>query len=551
MKPILAFYGIQDRNYQSTYPAYTHDHNLTVLNDGRIEYYLQLERLTRRKNDNRLHLFMEDLLNNPLNFNKNFELVTVNSFVGNAFISEKGRLRIESTQPVNAKNGFAKAHAWFQQTNWEGFAPKSYCVSHELAHIFSHLPFYGEFQENSLLIHFDGGASNGNFSAFHYKNGQLHFLESHWELNYLSKFFNDNALSFALMKANPGQHCSVPGKLMGFAAMGNSDDDLENWLVANNYFRDIWNDKSVFYKSAFEKLGWNGDLNNLDDTFLMNVAAGFQSIFQRTIINKIAQLQAKTKTDYLYYSGGCALNITTNSQLIQSNIFKDIFIPPPCNDSGLSLGAAAFINWKHKQPIQKHNAFLNNAQAKKTYQYTNETIAKVANEIAKGKIIGICNGFGEAGPRALGNRSIIARLDSKAIAKKVSMDCKGREWFRPIAPIMLEQNAKKVTGLDSIHHLSRFMLLDFKIDEKYHQALKGVVHINETARIQTLFEKAENPFMFDLLTYLEEYFQILGLINTSFNKRGEPIVQTVENALVSGKALQLDGIVLNGEYQDL
>jgi carbamoyltransferase len=551
MKPILAFYGIQDRNYQSTYPAYTHDHNLTVLDNGKIEHYLQLERWTRRKNDNRLHLFMEELLDNPIQFNRNFELVTVNSFVGNAFISEKGRLRIEATQPVNAKNGFAKAHAWFQQTNWDGFAPKSWCVSHELAHIFSHLPFYGEFQENSLLIHFDGGASNGNFSAFHYKNGQLHFLESHWELNYLSKFFNDNALSFALMKANPGQHCSVPGKLMGFAAMGNSDESLEAWLIENNYFRDIWDDKSTFYKAAFDQFGWNGDLDNLDDTFLMNIAAGFQSIFQKTILNKIQVLQTKTKTDYLYYSGGCALNITTNSKLVQSNLFKDVFIPPPCNDSGLSLGAAAFVNWQKKRPIQKHDAFLNNFQTKKAYQYTNETIRKVAEEIANGKIIGICNGFGEAGPRALGNRSIIARPDSVAIAKKVSIDCKGREWFRPIAPIILEENAKKVTGLNSIHHLSRFMLLDFKIEEQYRDKLKGVVHSNKTARIQTLFEKADNPFLFDLLTYLNDNFQIIGLINTSFNKRGEPIVQTAENALISGKHLNLDGVVINGEYQNL
>lgn len=551
MKPILAFYGIQDRNYQSAFPAFTHDHNLTVLDNGKIQHYCHLERYTRRKNDNRLHLFLEEIMDNHLKLKEDFDVVSVNSFVGNSFLSKNGRLRVEPISPISTKNGFSVANAWFQQTNWNGFAPNSWIISHELAHIFSNLPFYGMFNENSLLIHFDGGASDGNFSAFHYKNGQIHFLESHWEMSFLSKFFNDNALSFALMKANPGEHCSVPGKLMGYAAMGKSDDDLEDWLVQHNYFKNIWQDKNPFYKTAFETYGWNGNLDNNHDDFLMNLAAGFQSIFQKITFQKIQELQRKTKADYLYYAGGCALNITTNSHIVQSNLFKKVFIPPACNDSGLSLGAAAFVNWLQKKSIQKQDVYLNNLQVENNYLYTDETIKIVAEKIMQGKIIGICNSDGEAGPRALGNRSIIARLDALKIAQKVSVECKGREWFRPIAPIMLEKNARKVTGLHSISHLSRFMLLDFKILGSYQNELKGVVHKNKTARIQMISKKSDNPFMFDLLMYLNDKYQLLGLINTSFNKKGEPIVQTENDALKSGQNLKLDGLVLNGKYKDL
>jgi len=351
------------------------------------------------------------------------------------------------------------------------------------------------------------------------------------------------------MQAKRTEHCSVPGKLMGYAAMGQSSLDLENWLIQNNYFRDCWEDKSSFYKSAFDNFGWNGHLNNQNDDFLINIAATFQNIFEKTILSKIIQLQAKTKAENLYYSGGCALNIMTNSKIIGTKIFNEVFIPPPCNDSGLSLGAAAFINWKKKQPIQFHNAYLNKHELNSSFSYSIETIKKVAEEIINGKIIGICNGFGEAGPRALGNRSIIARPDSKAIAQKVSMECKGREWFRPIAPIMLEKNAKKVTGLHKIHHLSKYMLLDFNIKKAFQEKLVGVVHQNQTARIQTIFDKNINPFMFDLLTYLDDKYQILGLINTSFNKKGEPIVHSKEDAIKSSKNLNLDGIVINGKYQ--
>ena len=95
------------------------------------------------------------------------------------------------------------------------------------------------------------------------------------------------------------------------------------------------------------------------------------------------------------------------------------------------------------------------------------------------------------------------------------------------------------------------MLLDFKIKERFYGSLAGVIHDNQTARIQTIFEKSDNPFMFDLLQYLNKNYNILGLINTSFNKRGEPIIQTTADALKSGKSLNLDAVVLNGEYKDL
>jgi len=548
MKPILAFYGIQDR-YSGAYPSFTHDHNLTLFQDGKVRNYIHLERLTRRKNDNRLSEYIEEIIDNQLLLKEDFELVSVSSFVGNSFISKNGRLRVESTtlptvDVLNAANG------WFQKSSCQGKAIPSWVVSQELAHVFSCLPFFGNFKENSLLIHFDGGASMGNFSAFHFKKNQLQTLECHWELSHLSKIFNDNALAFSLMKAAPEAHCSVPGKLMGYATMGQADNNLEKWLIENNYFKDIWNDPMPFYLAA-QKLGWNGNLNQNEDPFLMNVAASLQSIFQKETVNKIQSLQKNTKAEYLYYTGGCALNITTNSKIIQSNLFKDVFIPPACNDSGLSLGAAAFLNWKKNNPIEQHTAYLNFEKKQSPISFSNNTITEVAKRIIAGQIIGICNKEGEAGPRALGNRSIVARLDNKAIAKKVSMNCKGREWFRPIAPIMLERYAKQVTGLKSIHHLSKFMLLDFPILEKYNAQLSGVIHKNNTARIQTIFSRQENPFMHDLLDYLAQHHHQLGLINTSFNYQGEPIVQTKEEAFLAAQKMQLNGVVLDGKFQAL
>lgn len=547
MTTTLAIYGIRDR-YDFEYPGFTHDHNVCVMQDGKITQYLHLERYTRRKYDNRLHVFIEELLEKKMiDLPNNFEIVSVNSFVGSAFISKNGRVRIEPTSPRIVSADLQVASAWFQRQDWEGKAIRAYEVSHELAHIFSCLPFYGDLKDNSLLVHFDGGASLGNFSAFLYKNGCLKCLEYHWEMAHLSKFFNDNALTFEIVGAKPGEHCSVAGKLMGYAAMGKPQTAIRNWLNDNNFFKDIWNDKSVFYQSAQQNFGWTGSLNDNKDEFLMDIAAAFQAEFQEQVVRKFTDLQKTTQTDFLYYAGGCALNIITNSELVRRHIFKDIFIPPCCNDSGLSIGATAFLQWKKGIRIQVHSPYLNNVNLPQHhFSYSQKNIEKIARGIMEGQIIGICNGNAEAGPRALGNRSLIARPDSRKIAQKVSMRCKNREWYRPVAPIMLARNAYKVSG-QRVHDLARYMLLDVEILPEYQAALSGVVHQNNTARIQTITHKNENPFMYDLLDSLDKKYGILGLINTSFNRRGEPIVHLTEEALASAQAMNLDAVIINGK----
>jgi len=164
MKPTLSIYGIQDRF--SGLPFHVHDHNICLMQDGEIITYLQLERYTRQKYDNRLPAFIEEIIDNKIiDLPDEFDLVNVNSFVGSCFISKNGRLRFESNKPQEITSGTFKANAYFQKDKQVGLEINSYLVSHELAHIASNMPFFGEFKENSLLVHFDGGASLGNFSA--------------------------------------------------------------------------------------------------------------------------------------------------------------------------------------------------------------------------------------------------------------------------------------------------------------------------------------------------------------------------------------------------
>lgn len=545
-KPTLAIYGIQDRN-NYVHPYYVHDHNLALMQNGRVVFFLQQERRSRRKRDNTLHVELKSILKEKKLIGNDYDIVFVDNMVGRTFLLSTGEVRFEA--PLNKSLFLApeQGRLW-----WFDHERKGWALNHELAHMASCLPFFGNFEENSLLVHFDGGASQSNFSAATFKNGKLEWVEYHWDLKPVSSIFNANALVFAIIGAKLADQNSVPGKFMGFAGYGTYRPELEQWLSYNHFFENIWGKTSQFLKKT--KTDWGIELKSFDQhhSFIQDVAATLQHIFTKTILAKLKTLQKETQTQNLYYTGGSALNIVANTQIIESGIFDRVFIPPCTEDSGLALGAAAFVEWIKHGRVEQHPAYLNNWGIENyRVAYTHKDIEQTAQAIANKKIIGICNGFGEAGPRALGNRSLLALASSKQLAKTLSMEKKGREWYRPLAPIALEKNTKYFTGLDKINPLSKFMLLDFTILPDKQNEIAGAVHADGTARFQTLFDQSQNPFLFDLLQYLDQNYGIKALINTSFNAGGEPIVHTTEDALKTARKMKLGAVVVNGKYTAL
>lgn len=541
-KATLAIYGIQDR-FDYEHPFYVHDHNLAIMQEGKVMYFLQQERTSRRKRDNTLHIHLKDILKQKKLLGTDYDLVFIDNVVGRTFLLQNGEVRFEA--PLNDRLATApeKGKCW-----WFGEDKDAWVINHELAHIFSCLPFFGNFKENSLLVHFDGGASVSNFSAATFINGKLLWQEYHWDFKRYSTLYNANALVFAIIGAKLPEQNAVPGKFMGFAGLGKYRPELEEWLRENDFFQDIWGKTSVFFKAAESDWGVILKSFNQKDPFIQDVAATLQQIFANRILEKLMELQQKTGTENLYYTGGSALNIVANTQIINSGIFQEVFIPPCTEDSGLALGAAAFAEWKKHGKVELHQAYLNNWGIENYgAEYSVETIKVVAELLTGGKLVGVCNAYGEAGPRALGNRSILALAGSKALSKKLSMEKKGREWYRPLAPIALEKNTKYFTGLEEIHPLSRFMLLDFAILPEKQNEILGAIHADGTARFQSLFCRNDNPFIYDLLYFLDENYRIKALINTSFNAGGEPIVHTESDALRSAKQMGLDAVVLNGE----
>ena len=545
-KPTLAIYGIQDR-FDYEHPFYVHDHNMALMHKGKVEWFVQQERISRRKRDNTLHIHLKSILKEKKLLGKDYDLVFVDNVVGRTFLLQSGEVRFEA--PINHElaAGMEKGKCW-----WFGEEKEAWVLNHELAHIFSCLPFYGNLQDNSLLVHFDGGASLSNFSAAVYKNGQFDWLEYHWDLKPYSTLFNANALVFAIIGAKLPEQNAVPGKFMGFSGLGNYRTELGDWLKSNNFFQDIWGKTSVFLDAA--KRDWGIELKsfNQKDPFIQDMAATLQELFSQEIVKKLKELQEKTGAENLYYTGGSALNIVANTRIVSSGLFRQVFIPPCTEDSGLALGAAAFAEWKKRGAVEENSAYLNSWGIENyNAEFSSETIVEVAGQLAAKKLIGICNNFGEAGPRALGNRSILAFAGSKELSKKLSTEKKGREWYRPLAPVALEENVRYFTGQSEVHQLSKFMLLDFAVLPEKQQEIAGAIHADGTARFQSIAVEADNPFLFALLKYLDEKYDIKALINTSFNSGGEPIVHTEEDALKAAKKMQLDGVVLNGKFVQL
>lgn len=542
----MAIYGIQDR-FDYEHPFYVHDHNLAVMQNGKVQHFLQQERITRRKRDNTLFRDLKNTLKMQGQLSYDYDLVFVDNVVGRTFLESSGIVRFEAPLNEKLETGLEKGRCW-----WFGKEKEAWVLNHELAHIFSCLPFFGNFKENSLLVHFDGGASLSNFSSAVFKNGKFEWLEYHWDLKPYSSIYNANALVFAIIGAKLADQNAVPGKFMGFAGWGKYQPEMEEWLIRHHFFHDIWGRTSTFFHRVKEDFGI--ELRSFDqkNPFIQNVAATLQEIFIKAILDKLTTLQAETGTEHLYYTGGSALNIVANTRIINSRIFKEVYIPPCTEDSGLALGAAAFAEWQKHDLVEKHSPYINNwGIDNETTEFSEETIEKVAGLLLDNQLVGVCNGSGEAGPRALGNRSILSLANSKKLAIKLSVEKKGREWYRPLAPVALEKNTKYFTGQETIHPLSKFMLLDFEVLPEKKDELAGAIHADGTARFQTLFSRSENPFLFDLLDHLDKKHGVKALINTSFNAAGEPIVHTMDDARKSATKMQLDALVLNGKIEIL
>jgi carbamoyltransferase len=172
-KPTVAIYAVNDID-NSEHPTHVHDHSLCIYEKGEIRHYIHLERITRNKYDNSLPKEIKGILKKLGYLNpEKFDLIFVDNIIGRSFMSERGDIRFEAPLNKNLSSSHETGRSWWFDKHHE-----AHILNHELAHVFSCLPFFGNFKKNSLLVHFDGGASLSNFSAWHWKNNKAELIEA-------------------------------------------------------------------------------------------------------------------------------------------------------------------------------------------------------------------------------------------------------------------------------------------------------------------------------------------------------------------------------------
>ncbi|MBL8634342.1 MAG: hypothetical protein JNM40_14055 [Myxococcales bacterium] len=550
----VGLYGIADTT-QGSGPTYVHDHGLAILRDGQVQTVIELERATGRKHDNRLPQYINALLASHVASTEPVRFVSVNTFLGNSFVSHDGNLRIEPQDALAIEDVLVRARVqWFP----DGLTPRAadgLVMCHEFAHVASLLPFFGHFEEGALLVHIDGGASDSACSCWMMEGKRPRLIARSWgRLKRVVNNFNASPLVRSILGLHAADHLAMPGKLMGYAGHGVPTTRTLAWLEKHDYFlnhSDQTQEARELLREEVERhIGVPLQQFDAHRDELKEICACLQAAFERDVLNTLADWKRMTGARILYLAGGAALNIPTNVRLEQ--LFERVNIPPCTSDSGLALGAAAWVEYQEREQICLHGPFLNAFDVPKIPPALH-AIDDLAELLVSGAVVGICNGAAEVGPRALGHRSLVARADNRALAQRISQQMKGREWYRPIAPVLCAE-AASVVFAEAVTKspLARYMLGAWPVQTSYHAQLAGVLHKDGTVRAQVVNRDDEdNAFLYALLLRLWQSHGIAALINTSFNVRGQPILHRHEDALPAARSMGLDAVVIHGSLHRL
>jgi len=311
--------------------------------------------------------------------------------------------------------------------------------------------------------------------------------------------------------------------------------------------------------SYYEKI--DGSLNKLKEKnqYYADIAASIQYVAEDIILKMAKNLYKKTGIKNLCYAGGVALNSKANYRLLKETEFENVFIQPAATDAGGALGAALWV-W-HQLFDKKEKQVLEHAYLGKGFSYdeiknsieeknlryqelSDEKIyQKLVEALKNGKVIGWYQGRCEWGPRALGNRSILADPRNPKMKEIVNVKIKFREPFRPFAPSVLEEDIKEIFDIDKEQYPHRFMLMTHMVKDEKRKIIPAVTHVDGSSRLQSV-KKKYNPRYWQLLNHFKKETGVGVVLNTSFNLRGEPIVNSPKDAIKTFLNSGIDILVL-------
>lgn len=330
------------------------------------------------------------------------------------------------------------------------------------------------------------------------------------------------------------------GKVMGLAPFGDVGSmAMPELIVRENevFIPDEW--LKLFEER--ERFRFTGGQASFADC--ANLAAEGQHAFEVALLRLAAWLHDRTGASDLCFAGGTALNCSANGRLLRESGFRNIFIPPSPHDGGTALGCALYglieclgvgsqFRWVNDflgpdPDDEELEATLREAPADLIIDKPDDLVGRIVELLDSGRVVGLRHGRSETGPRALGNRSILADARHPGMQDFINGHVKGREWFRPLAPLVLAEAAATIFDVD---RPAPFMQFAADVRQEYRASLPAITHVDGTARLQTV-EPENTPFLHAILGRFASRTGCPVLLNTSLNGKGDPVVETAEEAL--------------------
>tara|TARA_Y100000389_G_C17456902_1_gene518737 strand:- start:687 stop:2423 length:1737 start_codon:yes stop_codon:yes gene_type:complete len=561
--------------------SHSHNGSVALISDGEVKSAIQGERISRQKRKS-LRFYSEMGVNSKVL--KNDTKLTQDCI--NYCLDASGFKH--SDIEVIAISTPWKCH---KVTNSElfkyiGGTPKKYTKTFYVPHHYAHMEYiahYGDLKPGIILVIDGSGSLESDRSIFNIKEkydskitNYTHFAGK----EVVSAYWFDGFKSTLIYRFSPSispaedynkdanrlnqsighywrwgsSYCygspNEAGKVMGLAAFGKKDEIIKEKILSIS-------DKG-WIKVDYQKIREKFDKPNIFNLDLskskhhQNIALKIQSETEEVILKLLLMLKEKYPTDTLYFSGGVALNVVANERIKNSNLFKNVILNGSVEDNGTAIGAALAASveqgFERKSSVIKDyygrkysNKEILKAVSEYSFSYKildSKEINKIAAElIGKEKVLGWFQDGSEFGPRALGNRSILANPISPSTKHILDHYMKSRERYRPYAPVVIEELADQYFDMVGA---SPVMMRNVKVLDK---KLKAITHFDGTARVQTV-NKKENKNLYSLLFEVKKNIGYPILLNTSFNLPGEPIIESPHDALFSFSRGSLDYLFL-------
>jgi carbamoyltransferase len=520
-----------------------HDSAAVILRDGEILAGIEEERISRIKHSNCFPVhairYCLESCNCTLN---DIDLIATNNAEIYANLETKLAVLENPSSPItpNTKSHFIVP---FQRAFGVDIRDKMYFCNHHYAHAWSAFALSGF--NHSLILSIDGDGDNCSGMVLLGEGRRLTKLQEFKIPQSLGRLYQN------LIKI-VGYGRFDEYKVMGLAPYGDPKvfrslfEQCYSLMPNGNY-----NIESIItWFTYFEKAGLISQARRKGAPFLQvhkDFAAALQEMIEKIALHVLQYFKEKTKEKNLCMAGGVAHNCTMNGKVLKSGLFEKMFVQPAAHDAGGALGAAIgawYENSMNARPralthiywgthigsdreiartLDRWSAFL-------SYTLKESIAAEAARILADGAVIGWVQGRSEFGPRALGNRSILADPRPSENKLRINEMIKKREQYRPFAPSVLEERVSDFFDVTSTQAELSFMIYVLQVHEHVRDMLGAITHVDGTARVQSV-SRLTNPEYWNLIKEFEKLTGVPILLNTSFNNNAEPIVDSVEDAV--------------------